>query len=92
MLCQPICLLAFCNLEAKYLSLDSYQALLTSFKIMKIGPIPLEDGVGKEVITRMTANMATEKVFFTDSNGRDFLKRVTLTIISLQCQNLSIYP
>ncbi|XP_010246825.1 PREDICTED: alpha-mannosidase isoform X2 [Nelumbo nucifera] len=41
-----------------------------------IGPIPVEDGVGKEVITQMTANMATEKVFYTDSNGRDFLKRV----------------
>ncbi|KAA8547521.1 hypothetical protein F0562_003950 [Nyssa sinensis] len=41
-----------------------------------IGPIPTEDGVGKEVITRMTANMATDKVFYTDSNGRDFLKRV----------------
>lgn len=24
----------------------------------------------------MTANMATEKTFYTDSNGRDFLKRV----------------
>ncbi|XVF15938.1 hypothetical protein REPUB_Repub09cG0198800 [Reevesia pubescens] len=41
-----------------------------------IGPIPLDDGVGKEVITRMTANMVTNKVFYTDSNGRDFLKRV----------------
>ncbi|XWS45559.1 hypothetical protein CRYUN_Cryun15aG0146900 [Craigia yunnanensis] len=41
-----------------------------------IGPIPLDDGVGKEVITRMTANMVTDKVFYTDSNGRDFLKRV----------------
>ncbi|KAL5706468.1 alpha-mannosidase [Ranunculus cassubicifolius] len=41
-----------------------------------IGPIPTEDGVGKEVITRMTANMATEKTFYTDSNGRDFMKRV----------------
>ncbi|XP_059640805.1 alpha-mannosidase [Cornus florida] len=41
-----------------------------------IGPIPTDDGVGKEVITRMTANMATDKVFYTDSNGRDFLKRV----------------
>ncbi|GFY87906.1 glycosyl hydrolase family 38 protein [Actinidia rufa] len=41
-----------------------------------IGPIPTEDGVGKEVITRMTANMVTDKVFYTDSNGRDFLKRV----------------
>ncbi|XP_075514635.1 alpha-mannosidase-like isoform X1 [Primulina tabacum] len=41
-----------------------------------IGPIPMDDSVGKEVITRMTANMVTNKVFYTDSNGRDFLKRV----------------
>ncbi|KAL3527226.1 hypothetical protein ACH5RR_011882 [Cinchona calisaya] len=41
-----------------------------------IGRIPTEDGIGKEVITQMTANMATSKVFYTDSNGRDFLKRV----------------
>ncbi|KAK6797985.1 hypothetical protein RDI58_005687 [Solanum bulbocastanum] len=41
-----------------------------------IGPIPTKDSVGKEVITKMTANMATDKVFYTDSNGRDFLKRV----------------
>lgn len=46
--------------------------------ILKIGPIPTDDGIGKEVITRMTANMATNKVFYTDSNGRDFLKRVIL--------------
>jgi hypothetical protein len=43
---------------------------------LKIGPIPTDDGVGKEVITQMAANMVTEKVFYTDSNGRDFLKRV----------------
>ncbi|KAK7262969.1 hypothetical protein RJT34_30552 [Clitoria ternatea] len=41
-----------------------------------IGPIPTDDGVGKEVITQITANMATNKEFYTDSNGRDFLKRV----------------
>ncbi|KAL8472457.1 hypothetical protein ACS0TY_029611 [Phlomoides rotata] len=41
-----------------------------------IGPIPTDDGIGKEVITRLSANMATDKVFYTDSNGRDFLKRV----------------
>ncbi|KAM1810189.1 hypothetical protein ACFX12_026980 [Malus domestica] len=41
-----------------------------------VGPIPTDDGVGKEVITRMTANMDTNKEFYTDSNGRDFIKRV----------------
>ncbi|KAK1423560.1 hypothetical protein QVD17_18864 [Tagetes erecta] len=41
-----------------------------------IGEIPTDDGVGKEVVTRITANMVTNKVFYTDSNGRDFLKRV----------------
>uniref|UniRef100_A0A0A9CRF8 Alpha-mannosidase n=1 Tax=Arundo donax TaxID=35708 RepID=A0A0A9CRF8_ARUDO len=41
-----------------------------------IGPIPVEDDVGKEVITRLTANMVTNSTFYTDSNGRDFLKRV----------------
>ncbi|TYH29199.1 hypothetical protein ES288_A02G204700v1 [Gossypium darwinii] len=41
-----------------------------------IGPIPLDDGVGKEIITQLTANMVTNKEFYTDSNGRDFLKRV----------------
>jgi hypothetical protein len=39
----------------------------------------LEDSIGKEVITQLTANMVTDKVFYTDSNGRDFLKRVSLT-------------
>ncbi|XP_022132790.1 alpha-mannosidase [Momordica charantia] len=41
-----------------------------------VGPIPVDDSVGKEIITRMTTNMVTNKAFYTDSNGRDFLKRV----------------
>ncbi|XP_022132720.1 alpha-mannosidase-like [Momordica charantia] len=50
-----------------------------------VGPIPTDkDGDyydyyyydGKEIITRMTTNMVTDKAFYTDSNGRDFLKRV----------------
>ncbi|XP_044500612.1 alpha-mannosidase isoform X1 [Mangifera indica] len=41
-----------------------------------VGPIPTDDGVGKEVISQITANMVTDKSYYTDSNGRDFLKRV----------------
>jgi len=41
-----------------------------------IGPIPDGDNVGKEVITQLTTNMVTNSTFYTDSNGRDFLKRV----------------
>ncbi|WVZ58030.1 hypothetical protein U9M48_008342 [Paspalum notatum var. saurae] len=41
-----------------------------------IGPIPIDDDIGKEVITRLTTNMVTNGIFYTDSNGRDFIKRV----------------
>ncbi|CAN6472468.1 unnamed protein product [Victoria cruziana] len=41
-----------------------------------IGPIPVDDGIGKEVVTQITTNMKTNKTFYTDSNGRDFLKRI----------------
>ncbi|KAH9288462.1 hypothetical protein KI387_032579, partial [Taxus chinensis] len=41
-----------------------------------IGPIPIDDNLGKEVVTRFMTNISSDKEFFTDSNGRDFLKRV----------------
>ncbi|XP_072062062.1 alpha-mannosidase [Arachis hypogaea] len=41
-----------------------------------VGPILTDNGVEKEAITQKTANMTTNKDFYTDSNGRDFLKRV----------------
>ncbi|XP_030461860.1 alpha-mannosidase At3g26720-like [Syzygium oleosum] len=41
-----------------------------------IGPIPIDDGTGKEIITRLRTNMKTNKTFYTDSNGRDFIKRI----------------
>ncbi|KAL4583070.1 hypothetical protein LXL04_007634 [Taraxacum kok-saghyz] len=41
-----------------------------------IGPIPIDDGVGKEVTTQITTALKTNKTFYTDSNGRDFIKRV----------------
>ncbi|XP_076940855.1 alpha-mannosidase At3g26720-like [Bidens hawaiensis] len=41
-----------------------------------IGPIPIDDGVGKEITTQITTSLKTNKTFYTDSNGRDFIKRV----------------
>lgn len=41
-----------------------------------IGPIPVDDGVGKEITTQITTAFKTNKTFYTDSNGRDFIKRV----------------
>lgn len=41
-----------------------------------VGPIPIDDGIGKEVATHITTGMVTNKTFYTDSSGRDFLKRV----------------
>ncbi|KAH6810146.1 Glycosyl hydrolase family 38 protein [Perilla frutescens var. frutescens] len=41
-----------------------------------VGPIPVEDGIGKEVVTQITTNLRTNKTFYTDSNGRDFIKRI----------------
>ncbi|GAV59511.1 Glyco_hydro_38 domain-containing protein/Glyco_hydro_38C domain-containing protein/Alpha-mann_mid domain-containing protein [Cephalotus follicularis] len=41
-----------------------------------VGPIPVDDGIGKEVATQITTKMETNKTFYTDSSGRDFIKRV----------------
>ncbi|XP_062846006.1 lysosomal alpha-mannosidase [Trichomycterus rosablanca] len=40
-----------------------------------VGPIPIGDGVGKEVITRLDTNIDTNGYFYTDSNGREILER-----------------
>uniref|UniRef100_A0A1J3E3E5 Alpha-mannosidase n=1 Tax=Noccaea caerulescens TaxID=107243 RepID=A0A1J3E3E5_NOCCA len=41
-----------------------------------VGPIPADDGISKEVITKLTTTMKTNGTFYTDSNGRDFIKRI----------------
>ncbi|XP_019447415.1 PREDICTED: alpha-mannosidase At3g26720-like isoform X4 [Lupinus angustifolius] len=41
-----------------------------------VGPIPIDDGIGKEIITQFTTTMETNRTFYTDSNGRDFIKRI----------------
>lgn len=48
----------------------------TAVWILKVGPIPIDDDLGKEVVTKLTTNLTSNNEFYTDSNGRDFLKRV----------------
>ncbi|XP_077290663.1 lysosomal alpha-mannosidase-like [Arctopsyche grandis] len=41
-----------------------------------VGPIPIEDKTGKEVITRFSTDFKTDSSFYTDSSGRQMLKRI----------------
>ncbi|KAA8540621.1 hypothetical protein F0562_024460 [Nyssa sinensis] len=41
-----------------------------------VGPIPIDDGIGKEIVTQITTAMKSNKTFYTDSNGRDFITRI----------------
>nr|XP_036215974.1 lysosomal alpha-mannosidase [Bactrocera oleae] len=40
-----------------------------------VGPIPINDNIGKEVITRFNSSIKSNGVFYTDSNGREILRR-----------------
>lgn len=41
-----------------------------------VGPIPIDDNKGKEIITRFNSDIQSEGIFFTDSNGREMIKRL----------------
>ncbi|RWS19241.1 lysosomal alpha-mannosidase-like protein, partial [Leptotrombidium deliense] len=41
-----------------------------------IGPIPIDDHIGKEIVSLFETDLKTNKTFYTDSNGRQVLKRV----------------
>ena len=40
-----------------------------------VGPVPVDDGEGREVVARYTAGIDNGDVFYTDSNGRQLLQR-----------------
>lgn len=40
-----------------------------------VGPIPVDDKVGKEVISRFKTDLDSKSIFYTDSNGREVLRR-----------------
>ncbi|XP_060071726.1 lysosomal alpha-mannosidase-like [Ylistrum balloti] len=40
-----------------------------------VGPIPVDDGIGKEVVSQFLTTLDTKGTFYTDANGREILKR-----------------
>ena len=40
-----------------------------------VGPIPVDDNVGKEIILRYDTDIASQSKFYTDANGREVLER-----------------
>ncbi|KAH8410106.1 hypothetical protein KR009_006063 [Drosophila setifemur] len=40
-----------------------------------VGPIPVDDNVGKEFVTNFKSGISSGGVFYTDSNGRELMKR-----------------
>lgn len=40
-----------------------------------VGPIPINDWVGKEIISRFSSDIVSKGIFYTDSNGREMIKR-----------------
>ncbi|XP_012160548.1 lysosomal alpha-mannosidase isoform X1 [Ceratitis capitata] len=40
-----------------------------------VGPIPVDDGKGKEIVSRFNSDIINADIFYTDSNGREMIKR-----------------
>jgi lysosomal alpha-mannosidase len=53
--------------------------LYTESRIIEIewivGPIPIEDNLGKEIIMRYDTDIQSNGMFYTDANGREVLER-----------------
>ncbi|CAF1141929.1 unnamed protein product [Rotaria sordida] len=41
-----------------------------------VGPIPVDDNIGKEIIIRYNTDIKSEKKYYTDANGRQVLERI----------------
>jgi lysosomal alpha-mannosidase len=41
-----------------------------------VGPIPIDDNIGKEIILRYNTDIASQSKFYTDANGREVLQRI----------------
>uniref|UniRef100_A0A905ATF6 Alpha-mannosidase n=1 Tax=Glossina morsitans morsitans TaxID=37546 RepID=A0A905ATF6_GLOMM len=49
-----------------------------------LGPIPIADDIGKEVITKFRSGISNGGIFYTDSNGREMIKRTQMGNKKLQ--------
>jgi lysosomal alpha-mannosidase len=41
-----------------------------------VGPIPIDDDIGKEIIIRYDTDIASASKYYTDANGREVLERI----------------
>lgn len=62
-----------------------------------VGPIPVEDNIGREIITKFDTDIESNGIFYTDSNGREMLKRVrdqraTWNLTLLETVSGNYYP
>lgn len=62
-----------------------------------VGPIPIEDGYGKEIVSRFYSDIKSEGSFYTDTNGRETLKRTidfreTFDFVNEEKESGNYYP
>jgi Glycosyl hydrolases family 38 N-terminal domain/Glycosyl hydrolases family 38 C-terminal domain/Alpha mannosidase middle domain len=41
----------------------------------QVGPIPIDDGLGKEIIVKYNTGVQNDGTFYSDTNGREFVRR-----------------
>ena len=41
-----------------------------------VGPVPIDDNIGKEIILRYDTDIQSQAKFYTDANGREVLERI----------------
>ena len=54
-----------------------------------VGPVPVADGQGKEIITRFNTSIASADTWYTDANGREFQQRTRNSHVQWELQPVS---
>ncbi|KDO19426.1 hypothetical protein SPRG_15416 [Saprolegnia parasitica CBS 223.65] len=77
--CDVVPLLQSCWFRFGNMGVLSYQLRPWDTSLVvewTVGPIPIDDHQGKEVILRFDSNVASNKRWYTDSNGLEYVERV----------------